>query len=356
MEENMTTFSRKAALLAATLLSVPAGSAAATETSDVRMTWFGVTNWYYEIGETGILIDGVVSKFNDKEAPSDKALVERVFKALDRGAGVDNIFIGHEHDDHSFDAVAWAQVTGSKIYTSEVACEAAISRGLPKAQCNPVYGGEVIDLDDKTQVHVVRWAHSVGCDITSEGGTKGIETFGFLFTTEVRSGKLSWFISDTGAGGQELVTNRIVKGKDFGSPLGNLAKAMRKAEVDEISLWQGGPESRVVNQARVLVPAFNIKYFMPHHYGARGGYDILGGLHYAYNPAEQPKLDGVLKEYGVANITSINYFDAYTFNLSGVKSIDNAVVKLAMGLPAKGPGPKPQQPNPRAGQLECEVD
>lgn len=352
----MRKFTTILAFTAATMLGGTAFSQTPAKSDDVRMTWFGITNWYYEIGDAGILIDGVVSKFNDKDAKSDQALVERVYKALNRGAGVDSIFIGHEHGDHSFDAVAWAKVTGSKIYTSEVACSAAIANGLPKDQCNPVYGGEVIKVGDKTEVRVVRWLHSMRCDESSEGGTKGIETFGFLLTVNTPSGKLAWFISDSGAGGRELVTNRIVNGKDFGSPLGNLAKAVRDAGLSGFDLWQGGPESRVVNQARTLVPVFNIKYFMPQHYGARGGYDILSGLHYAYNAEEQPKLKSVLGEYGVKTLVSQNYFDAYSYSTTGLSSVSSDKAKTAMGLPLRGPGPKAQEKNPRAGQLECEAD
>lgn len=352
----MRKFTSVLAFTAAMMLSVAAFSQTPAKSDDVKMTWFGITNWYYEIGDTGILVDGVVSKFNDKEAKSDQSLVERVYKALDRGAGVDSIFIGHEHADHSFDAVAWAKVTGSKIYTSEVACSAAISHGLPKEQCSPVYGGEVIKVGDKTEVRVVRWLHSMPCEETSEGGTKGIETFGFLFTVNTPSGKLSWFISDSGAGGQELVTNRIVNGKNFGSPLGNLSKVVRDAGLNGFDLWQGGPESRVVNQARTLVPVFNIKYFMPQHYGARGGYDILSGLHYAYKSDEQPKLKSVLDEYGVKTLVSQNYFDSYSYSSKGLTSVSADKAKTAMGLPLSGPGPKPQEANPRSGKLECEMD
>lgn len=344
--------------LAVTALLIFSGATPAeTAVPDgVRMTWFGVTNWYYEIGGTGILVDGAVSKFNDEGARSDAGLVERVYRALDRGAGIDKIFIGHEHDDHSFDAVAWAKVTGADIYTSAVACQSAVSKGLPASQCKPVFGGEVIDIDGKTKARVVRWAHSLGCDATSKGGTAGIETFAFLFTSELSSGKLAWFISDTGAGGAELVTSRVVNGKDFGAPLTNLGNAVKDAGLDGFDLWQGGPESRVVNQARVLAPVFKIKTFIPQHYGARGGYDILSGLHYAYDPADHPKLQSVLKEFSVESLVSTNYFDAYSYTQAGVKRIANSAVKAAVGLPAEGPGPKAQAVNPRAGQLECETD
>lgn len=347
-------------LLAAALIGVAglpfSGPAQAESLDSVKMTWFGITNWYYEFGDVGVLVDGAVSDFTKEPAVSDPALVERVYKALDKGAGVDKIFIGHEHGDHSIDAVAWSEVTGAPIYTSKVACDAAVAKGLPEDMCHPVYGGETIDVSETTKVHVVRWSHSFRCDASSEGGIKGIETFGFLFTTETTEGKIAWFISDSGAGGPELVTNRIVDGVDYGAPLGNLVKAVRDAGVDGFPLWQGGPESRVVNQARVLLPVFNVKTFMPQHFGARGGYNILDGLHYAYDPDEMPKMQKVLKDYGASSLFPINYFDAYDYSAAGVTPIENAEVKAAMGLPAQGPGPIEQGPNPRSGQLECTQD
>ena len=337
----------RAALLAS--IAVPHVATAQDATDGVRMTWFGITNWYYEIGDTGVLIDGAVSKFWEDNATSDAAEVDRVFKGLDQGAGVDMIFIGHEHADHSIDAVEWARVIGAPIYTSEVACDAAIANGLPEGQCTPVYGGEVIDVNDDTQVRVVRWSHSFGCDKDSAGGTEGLETFGFFFTHRTADGTLAWFMSDSGAGNAELVTNRIVDGVDYGAPLANLADAVRDAGVDGFDLWQGGPESRIVNQARVLVPAFDIKTFMPQHFGARGGYDITQGLHYPFDLAEMPKLAALLDERDVELVVSENYFDAYVYDASGVRRDDNAAIKTALGLPASGTGPQREPAQGRDG-------
>ena len=343
----------KAMMLA---LVASAGAGYAETPSDIKMTWFGITNWYYEIGDTGILMDGAVSRWWEDDATSDPTEVARVFGGLDQGAGIDFIFIGHEHADHSIDAVEWARLTGAPIYTSKEACDTAIEKGLPAQQCNAVYGGEVVDVADHTQVRIVRWAHSVSCDKTSNGGTEGIETFGFLFTTKTDQGTRAWFMSDSGAGNEELVTNRIVDGVDYGAPLANLSAAVRDAGLSGFDLWQGGPESRVVNQARVLIPVYDVKTIMPQHYGARGGYDLTKGLHYPYDAAEMPKLQALLKEHDVQSIVSTNYFDAYVYDEEGIQTVENSTVKLAMGLPETGPGPGEQGVNPRAGEMECPQD
>ena len=56
---------------------------------------------------------------------------------------------------------------------------------------------------------------------------------------------------------------------------------------------------------------------------------------------------------GVEAQNPSNYFDAWILNKDGYKSTDNTDVKAAYGLPATGPGPGKQGPNPRSGQLEC---
>jgi hypothetical protein len=40
----------------------------------------------------------------------------------------------------------------------------------------------------------------------------------------------------------------------------------------------------------------------------------------------------------------------------GIRTVPNAAMKAAYGLPAAGPGPGVQFPNPRAGALECSYD
>lgn len=114
---------------------------------------------------------------------------------------------------------------------------------------------------------------------------------------------LSIYASDSGAGGQELFYPRIVnKGLPnqvvYGSPFDNLSAAVKDAGISNIDLWQGGPESNVVAQARVIIPAFKVKYFQPHHLGTRAtkvdgnsvGFSLEYGLHFPFLETEVPRL------------------------------------------------------------------
>ncbi|HEY8983338.1 MAG TPA: hypothetical protein VIU15_27635 [Streptomyces sp.] len=316
---------------------------------EVRMTWFGISNWHYQIGDLGILVDGAVG-YPAREPDPD--MVRRVRTALAlKGGTVDHIFLGHQHPDHSVDTREWARATGAPLVASQAACEEAVAYGVPRGQCVPVKGGEVLHLDKHVEVHVLKWVHSVEAG-QSSGPDGGIETFGFLFKIRTPRKILTLFMSDSGAGGPELVKEHIVAGENRGAPLSNLGHALEAAGLSTFDVWQPGPESRLVTQARVLVPAFRPAYVMPHHIGARGGFNLLGGLHYAFDPAEMPKFMSVLDAFEVPLLAPVNYFDAWVYDHRGVRATDNATVKTSLGLPAAGPGPNPQGPNPRAGELE----
>jgi len=333
------------------------GGGDAAFADQVKMTWFGITNWHYQIGDLGILLDGAISSFNEPGAVSDPALVRRVHDVIRAtGGSVDVMLVGHYHGDHSFDSPAWAMQTGARYYGSEEACADAVENGVPRGQCVPVVGGETIALNDQVTMRVVRWSHSVGCGVTSEGGTAGIETFGYFLTVDTPRKTLSWLVTDRGAGGVELVTDRIVDGTNHGAPLHNLLAAVRDAGLTGFEIWQGAPEFRSVAQARFLIPIFDVKHYMAQHYGARGGFDFLGGLHYAYDRAEVPKLDAFLASQGVPHLFATNYFDAWVYDAAGLRPVQNTAAKAALGFPASGPGPNPQGPNPRAGALECPED
>lgn len=244
-------------------------------------------------------------------------------------------------------------------------CQKVVAYGNPAAQCTTLKGGEVISLNENTTVRVVRWLHSIDCGEVG-AGTAGVETFGFLITTKTPDKVLSVYASDSGAGGQELFYPRIVnKGLPnqvvYGSPFDNLSAAVKDAGISNIDLWQGGPESNVVAQARVIIPAFKVKYFQPHHLGTRAtkvdgnsvGFSLEYGLHFPYLESEVPRLTDYLKSTNAVAYNPVNYFDAWSLSKDGFKSQDNADVKAVYGLPATGPGPGKQGPNPRAGQLEC---
>ncbi len=327
------------------------------------MTWFGITNWHYQIGNLGVMLDGEVSFPASKPDPT---LVTKAYAALKTHGTVDVLLVGHVHPDHSVSMPEWAKQTGKHVYAPQPVCDAAVAYGLPASQCTGLNGGESFKLDAFTTMRVVRWVHSVSCGVFDKG-TDGLNgggpsTYGFLFTVQTKTKLLTWFVHDSGAGGAELVTNRVVNGQDFGSPLSNLANAMKSASLSSFELWVPGPESRVISQARVIVPTFGVKYFIPHHIDERasstGPFNLLKGPQYLYDATMFPKLTAFLQSYNVPQFIPVSYMDAWNYDANGVASIPNADAKAVLGLPPSGPGPMAVGINPRAGtpDLECPED
>jgi hypothetical protein len=360
----MSHISRRTALagLSATAITTTVGAtaaSAATQTGstfnprpgmprEVRMTWFGISNFHYQIGELGIMLDGAVG-FPARDPNPE--VVTKVREALELEGTIDYVLLGHLHSDHSVDTPEWLKQTGALFIGSSAACAEAAEYGIPTSRLRAVKGGEVFQLSPYVEMHVVKWVHSVSVGQTSPL-SGGIETFGFLLKIQTPSKVLTMYFSDSGAGGTELVKEHIVDGENRGAPLTNLGLAMQAADLQTFELWQPGPESRIVTQARVIVPTFRPRWLMPHHLGARGGFDLFGGLHYPYLESEVPKLMSVLDKFDVPLVAPVNYFDAWVYDKQGLRSVDNSLVKTTLGLPAEGPGPNPQGPNPRAGDME----
>ena len=315
---------------------------------EIRMTWFGISNWHYQIGDLGILLDGAVGYPSSEPNPE---VVAKVRQAIEAQGTIDYVLLGHLHGDHSVDTPEWVKQTGAVLIGSANACAEAAAYGVPAAQLRPVKGGEYFRLNKFVEMYVVKWVHSVSVDAVS-GPDGGIETFGFLFKVQAPGKTLTLYVSDSGAGGSELTKEHIVNGENRGAPLSNLGKAMKAADLQTFDIWQPGPESRIVTQARVLVPTYRPDYVMPHHLGARGGFNLFGGLHYSFEPEEVPKLMSVLNDFDVPLVPPINYFDAWSYDRTGLRTVNNATMKTSLGLPASGPGPNPQGANPRAGELE----
>jgi len=335
------------------------GTGADSSAHDIRMTWFGITNWHYQIGKAGILLDG---ETKSSGSSPDVASVTKARNALLRRGSIDVILVGHEHVDHAVQIPEWARQTGKPVYAPPAVCAKVVAYGLPASQCTSLKGGETIRVSDEVTVRVVRWVHSVSGCTAFGNGTNTPETFAYLISakTSSRFAPLQLFVSDSGAGGKDLTTPRVADGVTYGSPLANLQAAMTAADAGAIDLWQAGPESRVVTQARLVVPTFRVKAFMPHHLGVRANsvssFNLEYGLHFPYFPDEQPRLRDFLKSAHVPQIVPVNYWDAWTLNADGVKTVASADQKADYGLPATGPGPGVQGENPRAGELECEND
>ncbi len=324
----------------------------------MRMTWFGITNWHYQVGDVGIMLDG--ETMNRGSTPNPES-VTKAIASLKRNGSVDVILVGHDHGDHSAQIPEWAKQTGKQVYAPGTVCTKLEARGVPAAQCTTLKGGEKIDLSQFVSVRAVRWVHSVDCD-ESSNGTGGPETFGFLIVAQTpEQGKvLNVYVSDSGAGGTDLTVPRVANGVTYGSPLSNLRAAVKDAGLTHLDIWQGGPESRMVNQARIVVPAFDVRTFMPHHLNSRGNaqgsFTLTYGMHYPYSVDDQPKLKAFLDASGVPQVFPTNYFDAWVYDKSGINKVANTAAKADWGLPTEGPGPGVQGPNPRAGALECADD
>jgi len=345
----------------------PAPDPLAKAPENVLMTWFGITNWHYQIGDKGVMLDGEVVNGARNAATVTKAL--KTLTAEGSGRSIDVILLGHVHPDHSNQIPEWARQTGKVVYGPPAICTTLVNtHGIPPEQCVALKGGEVIKLSEFAYVRAVRWVHSVGCDEYSNG-TGGPETFGFLFDVKSKSGKhLNWFVSDSGAGGPDLTAPRVVTTSvngvttttAYGSPIENLRAAMNEAGLKSLDVWQGGPESRMVYQARTVVPMFDVGTFMPHHLNARAAgrqsFNLEYGMHYAYLEDDQPKLKQFLAAVKVPQVYPGNYWDAWVYGKDGVKVVGNKAMKAVYGLPETGPGPGAQFPNPRAGDLECVYD
>lgn len=324
----------------------------------IKMTWFGITNWHYQIGDIGIMLDGETK--NQGSSP-DGASVSKAIGSLKRNGSIDVILVGHDHPDHSVQLPEWAKQTGKPVYAPGTVCTKLVAAGLPASQCTTLLGGEKIALNAFVTVHAVRWVHSVDCDELSNG-TGGPETFGFLIAAQTPEKEriLNVYVSDSGAGASDLTTPRMANGITYGSPLSNLNAAVKAAGLSHLDIWQGGPESRMVNQARIVVPAFDVRTFMPHHLNSRANaqsrFSLGYGMHYPYSVDDQPKLKAFLEASAVPQVYASNYFDAWVYDKSGIKKVANTEAKADWGLPAEGAGPGVPGPNPRAGQLECPQD
>jgi hypothetical protein len=341
---------------------------------EVRMTWYGITNWHYQIGDVGVLLDG-----ESVNGALSAASVTKQLNTVKLKGTVDVILAGHVHPDHTNQMRELVRQSNAKVYGPAALCTTLRNAGLPAERCVGVLGGEKITLSPFAAVRVVRWVHSVDCDSNSNG-TGGPETFGFLFTVNTknlmaqdhipahvdnpgdpRAHKiLSWYVSDSGAGNEDLFIPRVAGGVTYGSPMQNLAAALEDAGLTTFDIWQGGPESRMVAQAKHVVPTFGVKVFMPHHLAARGNaqssFKLEYGMHYPYSVDDQPKLKTLLDGLGVPQVFPENYWDAWVLDKHGIKQVANVEQKAVYGIPATGPGPGVQGTNPRAGQLECPQD
>ena len=335
----------------------------ATAPTEVRMTWFGVSNWTFKIGDLNIMMDGYMSRIPQDYFsggggglavtkagwPIDKAGVDKVATVLSSGTGskINLILTGHSHFDHSFDTPYWATRTGAQVIGSPTSCFQVRALGVPSSQCTPVTGGETFQLNSYVTMRVVRWNHSgthetnpeqhdpielkdvpkpdaagnlrggVAEDFPNGGGNRG-----YLFTVKTANDKvLTFYVTNSGAP-QDLTTDNITDGINYGAPLTSLTKAMAAAKLAGVDVWIGGGGQPV---ASLTVPVVNPKVYVPNH------------LSSFYTPFSQgntaPFRDAALTSYLAANSIGLvvpgQYLDAYVLDASGFRAVENTAMKQA---------------------------
>ena len=336
------------------------GAVAPTE---VRMTWFGISNWTFKIGGLNILMDGYTSRipqdyfyggggglaYTRAAWPIDRVGVDRLNTVLraSPGSPVNLLITGHSHFDHSFDTPYWARLTGAPVVGSRTTCYQVQALGIPARQCTTVYGGEKIALNKYVTMRVVRWNHSgthetnpeqhdpielqkvptpdgggnlrggVAEDFPNGGGNRG-----YLFTVATANARqLTFFVTNSGAA-QDLDADSITDGINYGKPLDSLRKAMTDAGLGAVDVWIGAGGQPV---AALALPILKPKAYIPNHLGSFYVPFQLGNT----TPFNDAALTSYLAACNVALVPPNQYLDAWVLDADGFRQVDNAAMKQA---------------------------
>jgi len=351
------------ALSFATACAAPALAAPPT----VEMTWMSIANWYFKIGDKRIVMDGYITRVPESLfIPSavfpkdlytytkgpygvDLPAITKVRDAMLGADKVDLLLAGHAHWDHSWDTPAWSRLTGAPMIGSLSACLQAQAQGVAAASCRTVSGGEKFDLGDGITMRVVRWNHSgdpsnpiqhfarelyrppvpdpatgglragVGEDYPNGGGNRA-----FLFTVDSAEGRLSFFVNIS-ASAFDLDKDVIVDGVSYGSPLGNLAAALKDAGLTQVDAWIGTGGLPV---AQMVVPVLHPKTYVPNHWDGLFN-PFWPGMPY---PFKDDDLRRYLDAQKVALMAQTQYFDKYILTRGGLAMDVNHEVKRRLGF------------------------
>ncbi len=323
-----------------------------------------VSNVYYEIGATGVLTDGYISRvprsaffgggggLAQTRVPfmPDTAAVRRVLDAIGGPTRVRLLLTGHSHFDHSLDTPTWSTLTGARIIGSRTTCFQAQALDVPADWCTTVVGGERIPIAAGVAMHVVRWNHSgdpavnpeqhnpvelatvpkrdpttgglrvgVAEDFPNGGGNRA-----FLFTVNGPFGRFSWFFQNS-ASAVDLAQPIVVDGMNYGAPIENLRSAMKHANLESVDLWIGTGGQAIAAQ---LLPVIRPKAYLPVHWD-----DFFGAFEAGVPaPFSDADLEATLRDAGVQLLRPAQYMDKWRLDRHGVRAVPNVAVKQALGF------------------------
>jgi len=358
---------RITALAFAVVASTFAPGVVQAQTPRVELTWMSIANWEMKIGEKRIWMDAYFTRLpqasfypppglpNDMYAYTkiaygiDVAAVTRVRDAVLGSDKLDYLLVGHSHWDHSWDSPTWAKMTGAQMIGGASSCMQAAAQGVASAQCRGVSGGEKIALGEGITMRVVRFNHSgdasnpiqhfarelyrppvpdpatggfragVAEDYPNGGGNRA-----FLFTVDGPGGQLAFFVNNS-ASAFDLDKDVVVDGVSYGSPLGNLAAAMKDAGLTHVDAWIGTGGKPV---AELIVPILHPKVYIPNHWDGLFN-PFWPGLPYPY---KDEALKVYLEAQKVALMPEQQYFDKYVLTRTGVTMDANHAVKSKLGF------------------------
>lgn len=338
---------------------------------EVKLTWVSIADWIFKVGDLRIYMDGALTRFDPANffgggsglsfsrhaVCPDKALDERLLRALGGDRHLDFIITGHSNLDHSFDTATLARLTGAHIIGAPSTCFEAFAQGIPASQCTMVNGGEEFDLGNDVTVRVVHWNHSgnasnpdlhlpfeltktptpdpaTGClrpgvleDFPNGGGGRG-----YLFTVGDRDDdgepgeQLSWFYTDTGSDfdfDQPIMVNGGAA--TFPSPRDNLIAAMADAGLNGVDLSIGFASLPLL---KLVVPILRPRSFIPNHLGSFFT-PFLAGLQ---TPFSSPPIADFLAGQGTDLVVPQQFLDAWRLNANGVFPTPNNDVKRKLGF------------------------
>jgi hypothetical protein len=330
----------------------------------VDITWMSISNVYYELGPLRIITDGYFTRLPEsaffggggglastkRAYKPDVAAVSRVLHALGGPSHINLLLTGHSHFDHSFDTATWSRLTGARIIGSKTTCLQAQAEKVPVERCRAVNGREVIALGEGVTMRVVRWNHSgdpkvnpeqhnpveltqvpsvdpatgglhagVAEDFPNGGGNRA-----YLFTVDSPEGTFSWFFQNS-ASAVDLHLPIAIDGVDYGAPIENLKFAMDDAHITSVDLWIGSGGRPI---AELVAPVLKPKAYLPVHWDGLYGAFEKG----VPRPYSDQSLEAFLEASGIALARPIQYMDKWRLDTHGVRPVDNARVKKALGF------------------------
>ena len=283
-------------LISALVLAVSAActAPAAAAPPSVEMTWMSIANWYFKIGDKRIVMDGYITRVPENLFTPSPVFPKDMYTYTKAPHGIDlpaiTTVLRVVRWNHSGDATNPIQHFARELYRPPV----------PDAASGGFRAG-------------------VGEDYPNGGGNRA-----FLFTIDRPGEQLTFFINNS-ASGFDLDKDVVVDGMSFGSPLGNLAAAMKDAGLTQVDAWIGTGGLPVAQQ---VVPVIKPKTYLPSHWDGLFN-PFWPGLPY---PFKDDALRTYLEARKITLVPETQYFDKFVLSKSGVAPDVNHAVKAQLGF------------------------